>query len=474
VEDNEYASRPLMPLSPRSLTLAAGAAGALTTLAVELLPGARFAYRSPAGHVALETAAGLTVLLAALLVLTRFRENGSPGDLGLVAALLLAAGSALLYVVPAVVEDAPDRFATWAPLAASLLAAAMFAATTMRDGRPLRPAVRRAAAFLAALGSMAVLGVLALIVTLISGALPAAVEPTLSPENAEVVHLDGHPAVITMHALGALCYVAAAAGLTLRAERTGDELMRWFAAGAALLVFARVNHVLFPSRVSDWLYTGDFLRLAAAGVLAYGAGREIFVTQRAAAVLEERRRMARELHDGLAQELAYIAGRTRELLAGGPPRDPAMLAAAAERALDESRRAVAALTQPLDEPLDAAIAREAESVAQRAGVRLRLELAERPSVPAPTREALLRIVREAITNAVRHSGATLVTVRLSAGGALSLEVADDGGGFDPDVPPPAASVGLRGMRERAEALGGDLSVVSRPGGGTTIRAVLPG
>ena len=462
-----------MPIASRTLTIAAGAAGVLATLAVEFLPGARFAYRSPAGHVALETAAGIIGLFAAQLVLTRFREHGSPGKLGLACALgILAGSSLLLYVVPAIAEDAPDRFATWAPLTASLLGAAVFAAAAWWDGPPLRR--RRQAAVLAGLASLAALGGLALVVALASGAWPEAIEPSLSPETSHGVTLAGHPAVIVMHVLGALCYAVAAAGLTLRAERTGDELMRWFAVGAALLVFSRVNHVLFPSRVSEWLYTGDLLRLAAIAVLAYGAGRQIFASERAAAILEERRRVARELHDGLAQELAFIAGRTRAMLDGGPPGDPVQLAAAAERALDESRRAVAALTQPLDEPLEAAIAREAESVAERAGVRLRLELAAGSSVSPPTREALLRIVREAITNAVRHGGATSVTVRLLAGEVLRLEVVDDGGGFDPALPPAAASVGLRGMRERAEALGGDLKVVSRPGGGTTIQALFPG
>ena len=461
-----------MQIAPRTSTVLAGAAGALATLAIELLPGARFAYRSPDGHVALETAAGIIGLLAALLVLTRFREHGSPGKLGLACALgVLAGSSLLLYVVPAIAEDAPDRFATWAPLNASLLGAAIFAAAAWWDGPPL--ARRRQAAVLAGLASLAALGVLALAVSLASGALPEAIEPSLSPETSHGVSLSGHPAVIVMHVMGAIFYVIAAVGLTLRAERTGDGLMRWFAAGAALLVFARINHVMFPSRVSEWLYTGDLLRLAATAVLAYGAAREIFSSERAAAIFEERRRVARELHDGLAQELAYIAGRTRAMVNGESPGDPVLLAAAAERALDESRRAIAAFSQPLDEPLETAIAREAESVAERAGVRLRLELAEGQAVEPPTREALLRIVREAITNAVRHGGATAVTVRLLAGGVLRLEVVDDGGGFDPALPPAAASVGLRGMRERAEALGGNLKVVSRPGGGTTIQALFP-
>jgi hypothetical protein len=326
-----------MPLSPRSLTLAAGAVGAAATLAVALLPFARFAYRSPDGHVALETAAGLIGLLAALLVLDRFRERGTPGDLGLACALgMLGASSLLLYVVPAIAEDEPSRFATWAPISASLAGAVLFAVSSLGDGRVLRR--RRRAAGLAILAAAGALGTVALVIALAAGSLPEAIEPTLSPESSQVPTFAGHGAVIAMQAIGAVAYAVAAVGLTLRAERTGDELLRWFAAGAALLLFSRVNYVLFPSRISEWLYTGDFLRLAASGVLAYGAAREIAASQRArsaTAVLEERRRVARELHDGLAQELAYLVSRTRAMLDGGSPGDPDRLAAAAERALDD-------------------------------------------------------------------------------------------------------------------------------------------
>jgi signal transduction histidine kinase len=466
-----------MPLPPRTLTVTAAAVGAAATLAVAALPFARFAYRSVETHVALETTAGLIALLAALLVLGRFRERGLAGALGMACALgMLGASSLLFYVVPAIAEDMPGRFATWAPMTASLLGSAVFAGASLRPGPTLER--RRRAAIMAILGAAAALGVLALTMWAVSGSLPQAIEPTLSPEDSQRPTFAGHWAVIAIQALGAAFYAAAAIGLTRRAERTGDELLRWFAAGAALAVFARVNYVLFPSRISEWLYAGDFLRLAFYAVLAYGAAREIAASQRAraaAAVLEERRRVARELHDGLAQELAFIVSRTRGLAGrdGDGDAGAAQLASAAERALDESRRAIAALTQPLDEPLDAAIAREAEGIAERAGVRVRLELAERPAVAAPTREALLRIVREAITNAVRHGGASAVTVRLSPYGDLRLEVIDDGRGFDTAAAPRAGSVGLRSMRERAEALGGTVTVSSRPGSGTSILVVVP-
>jgi signal transduction histidine kinase len=145
---------------------------------------------------------------------------------------------------------------------------------------------------------------------------------------------------------------------------------------------------------------------------------------------------------------------------------------AAERALDESRSAISALTRPMDQTLDAAVAQAAEEVAGRVGVRLRLNLDEGIEVPAVTREALVRIVREAVSNTVRHGKAETVTVALSSDNGTRLRVRDDGVGFDPsDGGGPG--FGLTSMSERARALGGELHVSSAPGEGTAIEVVLP-
>ena len=96
-------------------------------------------------------------------------------------------------------------------------------------------------------------------------------------------------------------------------------------------------------------------------------------------------------------------------------------------------------------------------------------------VPLATREALVRISREAVANAVRHGSAGQVRLTLSRADDLRLTVSDDGCGFDPGARArtPAAGFGLVSMRERAEALGGTLAVVSAPGAGTTIDVVVP-
>jgi signal transduction histidine kinase len=189
------------------------------------------------------------------------------------------------------------------------------------------------------------------------------------------------------------------------------------------------------------------------------------------AVLEERRRIARELHDSVAQELAFIARRSRR--PGVGPADLTQISAAAERALNDSRRAIAALTRPLDEPLDLALAQAAEDVAARTGASLFLDL--EPGIvvtEAKTREELVRIACEAVANAARHSAAGTVRVELRNGDRIRLRVVDDGVGFDSAVPTEAGRFGLASMRERAAALGAEFDIRSQPGSGTAVEVTL--
>ena len=195
-----------------------------------------------------------------------------------------------------------------------------------------------------------------------------------------------------------------------------------------------------------------------------------------AAVERERRRIARDIHDSLAQDLAFIAARVRAL-----ERDPAAsvrldhLAIAATRALEHSRTTISTLTRPLDEPLDAALARNATEVAARDGGHAKLRLQAGVVVPPATRESLVMILREAVANAMRHGRAGSVDVSLSQQSWLRLRVTDDGRGFDAAARAarPDAGFGLQSMEERAQALGGGLVVRSAPGAGTTIEVALP-
>jgi len=441
----------------------AGAAAALTA-ATSLIPGFTLAYSSPQLHIALETATALISFLVAFLVYGRFRERKRLDDLVLACALFLIATTSLVFsAVPhSVPAEGARNFSVWASvggavLGAFTLALAAFAPRT-RVGSPRRATV------IAALSCVVALVATASIVALFADGVDPDIPLALSPDAAHRPVLLGHHFLLGTQIVGVLLFIAAALGFIQRGERDNDELMRWFAAGAALSAFARFNYFLFPSLYSDWVFTGDFLRLGFCLLLLAGAAREIGSYWRrlaSMAVLEERRRIARELHDGVAQELAFIVAESS-----------GSLAAAAERALDESRRAIAALTRPVDEPLDVALVQAAEEVAGRVGVQLRIEVCKGAQVSPDEREALIRILREAITNAGRHGRAENVSVELTNGNGTLLRIADDGSGFDPGHTR-AGGFGLVSMRERTEALGGRFRLSSEAGEGTRIEVRLP-
>jgi signal transduction histidine kinase len=190
-----------------------------------------------------------------------------------------------------------------------------------------------------------------------------------------------------------------------------------------------------------------------------------------AAVGRERRRIARELHDGLAQELAFVVAQCSRL-ASQP--EVGSIAEAARAALAESRRAMLALRHPVGATLAEEVEEIARHAADRAGLRLELQLAEGLSLPPEARVELARVLNEAIANTARHAGATGVSVELSGERGVRLAVSDDGVGFDSDCPgAPSAGFGILGMRERVKLLGGELSIVSRPLRGTRVEVYLP-
>jgi two-component system NarL family sensor kinase len=200
--------------------------------------------------------------------------------------------------------------------------------------------------------------------------------------------------------------------------------------------------------------------------------------------VEERNRLAREIHDTLAQGLAALtlqletadalveagaeAERTRQVL---------QQALALTRAsLDEARRSVLDLrAAPLEgRTLAEALTTLAETEGARAGVIVTVEVVSgsRP-LPARVEAGLYRIAQEAITNVVRHAAARHLTARLTTQPAqVQLTITDDGRGFDPGQVP-VNRYGLVGLNERAKLLGGRLTVQSSPGAGTRLDVVVP-
>ena len=448
----------------RLFTLAFAALAAALTAVASLVPGITLAYRSPQLHIALETATALISFLVAFLVFGRFRERRRLDDLVLVCALVLLASTSLVFsAIPHTVPaEGARNFSVWGSVGGALVGALTLALAAWAPATRVRSP--RRATVIAALACIGALVATASFVVFFAEGVDPDIPVGLSPSDAHRPILLGQHFLLGTQVVSVLLFIVAALGFIQRGERDRDELMRWFAAGSTLSAFARFNYFLFPSLYSEWVFTGDFLRLGFCLLLLAGAAREIGSYWRrlaSLAVLEERRRIARELHDGVAQELAYIVAESS-----------GHLAAAAERALDESRRAIAALTRPVDEPLEVALVQAAEEVAGRVGIQLRIDVCEGARVSPDEREALIRIVREAITNAGRHGGATSVSVELSNGNGTLLRVADDGEGFDPGNTR-AGGFGLVSMRERAESLGGRFTLASVAGEGTSIEVRLP-
>ncbi|WP_285136151.1 sensor histidine kinase [Microbacterium sp. lyk4-40-TSB-66] len=205
--------------------------------------------------------------------------------------------------------------------------------------------------------------------------------------------------------------------------------------------------------------------------------------EREQGVLAERARLAREIHDTVAQGLSsiqmllYAAERAD---ATGPGIGHVRLARrTAADGLAETRRFIRELAPPsLDSGLGAALDRLAEGWGAREGVAVTVEVAQELSLPMDAQTALLRIAQGALANVAQHARAGHVGIRLDrTDDAVRLEITDDGAGFDPRVAERAASAtdsfGLRAMRERVDQLDGRLDVVSAPGAATTITVTLP-
>ena len=200
------------------------------------------------------------------------------------------------------------------------------------------------------------------------------------------------------------------------------------------------------------------------------------------AASQERAHLARELHDSVTQALFSmgLTLRTLELLLGGTDTDAAQeklleLRELQKDALAEMRTLIFELRPSSLESdgLVQALRTHATAVQRRSGLAMVVDAEPIDRLPLSAEEALYRIGQEALHNVVKHANASTATIRIwREAGRVCLTVADDGAGFDPDAVP-RGHLGLIGMRQRVDLIGGDLRVDSRPGRGTTISARVP-
>lgn len=447
--------------------------GALTVL--HGVHPSRLSLDSASASPVLETVAACGATLLAALSYGRWRQSRLAPDVITCGAFsLLAVGNVLFALLPMVTTatDFPEtvRAAAFVSGAAS---AVLFMVASLAPERTTRLRRDQTDMAMLALAVLVVAGGAALAATYSGGAF----DRLSGAPSTEAAGSHAGPLVAGVQIFAAAAFAVGSLRFARRARRNRDPFYGWLAVTAALWALARTNFAFTsPHAIATQITVGDWLRLGAYVVAVIAVAAEFTSYWRRladSAVLEERRRIARDLHDGLAQELAFIATQSRALEETSDRM--AVVARAAERALDESRRAIAALTRAVDEPLEVALAQQAEEIGGRMGIRVLLELEPVGKVSSDTKEALLRIAREAMTNAGRHGRPSKITVGLANHDGVTLRIADDGRGFRPDDPRVFAGgrYGVAGMRERAEALGGRFVLQSRPFGGTKIEVWTP-
>ena len=458
--------------SHRAALAAFAVAGVFTAL-VLAVPHLHLAYQSPDFHLVFETTTALVVLLSAYLVLGRFAQTRFTSDLALAYPLLLLALTNVgIYAIMAD-SAAEDAVRSWTAVTCRLISAVVLAAAAFAP----RQRVRRpegAALFITA-AAVATFSVSAAVFTALRDRLPPVIDVGVARFSDGRPHIEGHEAMLSAQLVTVVLCLVAAFGFTRAMRSLADPFLGWLAAGSVFAGFASLHYFLYPSLYSNWVYSGDFLRLGFFVLLGLGAAQEIRSHWRSryqAAVLEERRRLARDLHDGLAQELAYIASHAQELSDDTGRADARNIARASERAVDEARRAIAVLTQPLDRSFASLLSEVASVAGSRVGVRVDVRADDDVVVPSDIRDDLLRIASEAVTNAGRHGHAQEVSIAIRNGHGTVLRVEDGGVGFDVAAGD-GGGFGLESMRERAEAHAGVFNVWSAPGSGTVVEVRIP-
>jgi signal transduction histidine kinase len=427
-------------------------------------PSLRSTYELPEGRLVLDTAVVLAATIVAILAAVRFSVEGRMLDLLLAAGFCVAGVGTLAFgVVPVLGGEAQDPAEAWAALGARVLAATLIALA------PLVPGRRIAARGQALLAGIAVVMVALLAIWLPLHGLGDAfdlVDP-YGPGNRPF------ELTVTLSLLGLLALLAVV-GFANRYRVHGEDLDSWLALGATLTLFAELHYLLTPRLSTDFVSQGDFLRLLSYGLLLVGVWRAISFAEFGRAVAEERARVAREIHDGLAQYLFAVSTHA-SMLESGAPLETTLpkLKEAAAAAQQEARFAVLALSSASgNAPFDAALRRYVEFLTADGALEVELEIDSEMLLAPDEQIEIFRIVQEGLANVRKHAGARRAEVQIGQLGQRRLvSVRDDGVGFD-DEELAAAGQGLKNMRRRAETIDGGFALRSRPGGGTALEVTL--
>ena len=499
------------PAAHRRFDVMVGGAFVVLTLysvGVAVLPGMRAIVYAPALDLAINAGATVVAGVVAALAWSRYREAGQIASLYQCAAFLVLSMTNLVVVALVVAGvdgqfgfalDAPREAPAWVWTIARLAAAALLllgASAAFRTPPARHPHPRLLVAIPALLLAGAILSIPALGRADTEGSVRIepgfSIQPLPVPLPSLSVSL-----VIAQFVVAALFLIAAALNLRLyRRDRASAD--GYLAIGLVVAAFSQLHSAAFPVVYTGIVTTADTLRVLFYLILlmAVEAGMRADLgslrranadlgrlrdAEVARAGMDERARLAREVHDGLAQDLWFAKlKQARQSQVPGLPAEAQELGRevgqAIDSALSEARQAVMAMRADRDdeEPFADVLARYVDDFADRFGLTAEF-VPTGPMLPLParTKAELLRIAQEALNNVRKHADATVV--RVEAGGLdgrFVLRIVDNGRGFDP-ARVPEGRVGLHSMRERAELVGATMGVASAPSDGTRIEVTVP-
>ncbi|MDJ0335385.1 histidine kinase [Salinibacterium sp. G-O1] len=447
--------------------IASWALGLAATILMLWAPFGAISYYNPSLHPAMGSVQGCIALAAAGVIHGRFMRRRVLRDFWFAQGLILIAAGKFVMVAEQPVAALPvESFDVWFGVSLRVVGIITIAAAVVL-GRRL--ATRALPWYLVGGLPVAVMVGVGSLVLLVGPQLPAVPNGVTGADASQPTAALG--ILVTAHIVGAVGLAAASVALAVQAARHGNELLRWLAPACALGAFAQVTYAIVPTVYSDWFHVGNILGLGSSLLLLVGAVgefRRASTSHIEAALHNDRLRLAREIHDGVIQELSYIRMEGQSI--HGDQECRKHIVGACDRALDEARSAVQTLGCTSEESLSSNLHRALAELAQRYHFQLVVDLDDSIVVDSEKQHALTRITREAVSNAIHHGNATRVQVTLSqSDGQRELTIADDGTGFDVQSASAAGlGYGLVSMRERGRALPGAVRITSEAGVGSRV------
>ena len=419
----------------------------------------RFTVQAPRLRATTETAVIICGLASIVFVWSPWSRSRHAADLLALAALLtLVLENLEFFTAPAIVGAQTSMVAAATSSASRLLVAAVFAAAALAP-RNVPPPPRPRSMMLLVLVALCPIAL---------GIAPFFVAAASSDSAREI-----NQAIFTAPAI-CLLFVAAGAFMRTSVREPTGMIEALLGAAAILLGAAWVYNLLVPGVTARSVAGSVLLRVGAFGLIFIAALNVRARHQRAEIeerLFGERRKLAGDIHDGIAQDLAVIAAYEPRLTQDFGAEHPVTVAA--RRALSAARGSIIDLSASREPTAADALRAVAAELARRHGVRIEADAGDE-SLAGDEREAVVRIAREAIVNAVRHGGAKNITVKLRTDGSqLTMTIDDDGCGLRPTGKAgPQQGYGLREMNEWAQEIGGQLTTQQGAHGGTAVKVLV--